>query len=31
MCKTIIEQHSNGKIYVENTPNGAKFTIELPL
>ncbi|MEJ5169173.1 MAG: HAMP domain-containing sensor histidine kinase, partial [Arcobacteraceae bacterium] len=31
MCKTIIEQHSNGKIYVENTLNGAKFTIELPL
>ncbi len=31
MCKTIIEQHSNGKIYVDNTANGAKFTIELPL
>ncbi|MDY0320647.1 MAG: PAS domain-containing sensor histidine kinase [Arcobacteraceae bacterium] len=31
MCKTIIEQHSNGKIYVENTTGGAKFTIELPL
>jgi PAS domain S-box-containing protein len=31
MCKTIIEQHSNGKIYVENTTKGAKFTIELPL
>ena len=31
MCKTIIEQHSNGIIFVENTDIGAKFTIKLPL
>jgi len=31
MCKTIIEQHSNGVISVENTDIGAKFTIKLPL
>ena len=31
MCKTIIEQHSNGFIFVENSDIGAKFTIKLPL
>jgi len=31
MCKTIIEQHSNGKVVIENTKIGAKFTIKLPL
>jgi PAS domain S-box-containing protein len=31
MCKTLIEQHSNGLISVENTNIGAKFTIKLPL
>ena len=31
MSKTIIEQHSNGKISVCNTDNGAKFIIKLPL
>lgn len=31
MSKIIIEQYSFGKIYVENSENGAKFTIELPL
>ena len=31
MCKTIIEQHSNGVISVDNTNIGAKFTIKLPL
>ena len=31
MSKTIIEQHSNGKISVCNTENGAKFIIKLPL
>ncbi|WP_198305753.1 PAS domain-containing sensor histidine kinase [Arcobacter vandammei] len=31
MSKTIIEQHSFGKIYVQNSEIGAKFTIELPL
>ncbi len=31
MCKAIIEQHSNGKIKVENSKIGAKFTIELPI
>jgi PAS domain S-box-containing protein len=27
MSKTIIEEHCNGKLYVENEDNGAKFTI----
>ena len=31
MCKTIIEQHSNGVISVENTNIGAKFIIKLPV
>ena len=31
MSKTIIEKHSNGLIFVENTNIGAKFTIKLPL
>jgi PAS domain S-box-containing protein len=31
MCKTIIEQHSHGTISVDNTKNGAKFKITLPL
>lgn len=31
MCKTIIEQHSDGRISVDNTNEGAKFIIELPL
>ena len=31
MCKTIIEQHSNGVISVENTNIGAQFIIKLPL
>lgn len=31
MCKTIIEQHLHGKIYAQNIPNGARFTIELPI
>jgi PAS domain S-box-containing protein len=31
MSKIIIEQHSFGKIYVQNSTIGAKFTIELPL
>lgn len=31
MSKTIIEQHSSGRISVSNTDNGAKFTIKLPL
>ncbi len=31
MSKTIIEQHSLGKITVKNSEFGAKFTIELPL
>ncbi len=30
IAKTIIEQHMDGKIYVENTDKGAKFYIELP-
>ena len=31
MSKTIIEQHSLGKISVCNSDVGAKFIIELPL
>ncbi|QOG12972.1 PAS domain-containing sensor histidine kinase [Arcobacter sp. FWKO B] len=31
MCKTIIEQHSSGRIFVENVNGGAMFKIELPL
>jgi len=31
MSKTIIEEHSNGKLSVKNSPNGATFTIMLPL
>lgn len=31
MCKTIVEQHSDGKLSVKNTDIGAKFKIELPL
>jgi PAS domain S-box-containing protein len=31
MCKTIIEQHSLGKINVFNTSSGAKFVVQLPL
>lgn len=31
MSKTIIEQHSSGKIYALNSEIGAKFIIELPL
>ncbi len=31
MSKNIIEKHLNGKLYVQNTKNGAKFFIELPL
>jgi len=31
MCKTIVENHSNGTITVNNTKIGAKFTIKLPL
>lgn len=31
MCKTIIEQHSNGKLLAKNGNNGAIFRIELPL
>ena len=31
MAKMIIEEHSHGKIYVENVDNGAKFTIEMPV
>ena len=30
MSKTIIEEHLAGKLTVENTQNGAKFTIRLP-
>lgn len=29
MAKSIIEQHHKGKIYVQNIPSGAKFTIEI--
>lgn len=29
MSKNIIEQHCNGKLYVQNIENGAKFTIEI--
>ncbi len=31
MSKTIIEENFNGKLYVENSDNGALFTIEVPL
>lgn len=31
MSKTIIEEHCSGKLSVENTVDGAKFTIALPL
>jgi signal transduction histidine kinase len=31
MCKTIVEDHSNGTITVENTNIGARFKIKLPL
>ena len=31
MCKTIIEQHSDGTIDVYNTNHGTKFIIKLPL
>ncbi len=31
MSKEIIEESFNGKLYVKNTENGAKFFIELPL
>jgi len=31
MCKTIIEQHSNGKVSIDNTKIGARFTIQLPI
>jgi len=30
ISKNMIEDHMNGKLYVENVANGAKFTIELP-
>jgi len=30
ISKNMIEDHMNGKIYVKNVENGAKFTIELP-
>ncbi len=29
MAKSIIEQHHKGKIYAQNIPEGAKFTIEI--
>ena len=31
MSKIIIEKNMNGKIYVENTNDGANFIITLPL
>jgi len=31
MSKRIIEKHLHGKMYVENSNNGALFTIELPI
>ncbi len=30
ICKSIVEQHMNGRIYAENTITGARFTIMLP-
>jgi len=30
MCKTIVEKHSEGKLSVSNSENGAVFKIELP-
>ena len=29
MSKIIVEEHHNGKIYVENIDDGARFTVEL--
>jgi len=31
MSRTIIQQHCDGELTVENTQNGAKFTISLPI
>jgi len=31
MSKTIVEQHCNGKLTVNNTIHGACFTIQLPI
>jgi len=31
ISKNMIEEHMDGKIYVQNIDNGAKFTIELPV
>lgn len=31
MCKTIIEDHCNGKIMVQNIDGGARFVIKLPI
>jgi len=31
MCKTVIENHCHGKITIENTQKGAKFTIKIPI
>ena len=30
MCRTIIERNLHGKLYAQNTKNGAKFFIEIP-